>query len=111
VAGVVEVQRGSEALESVRLAFDTSYLFAYVFVAKMAGAFMGVFTTMLIRLAQPPRWMTIFGYIGALMLLFTIPRVEWLLLVFPLWVLVVSIQILRDGLFRDAGRGAGAPWR
>jgi hypothetical protein len=43
------------------------------------------------------------------MLLFTIPRVEWLLLVFPLWVLVVSIQILRGSLFKDAGRGAGPP--
>jgi hypothetical protein len=31
------------------------------------------------------------------MLLFTIPHVEWLLVVFPLWVLVVSVQILRDG--------------
>jgi len=31
------------------------------------------------------------------MLLFTIPHVEWLLLVFPLWVLIVSIGILRDG--------------
>jgi hypothetical protein len=100
VAGVVELDRGRpEALESVRLAFDTSYVLAYVFAAKMAGAFMAVFTTMLIRLAQPPRWLTILGYIGALMLLLTIPRVEWLLLVFPLWVLVVSIQILRDALF------------
>jgi hypothetical protein len=101
VAGVAEVNRGRpEALESVRLAFDTSYLFAYVFAAKMAGAFMAVFTTMLIRLAQPGRWLTIFGYIGALMLLFTIPRVEWLLLVFPLWVLVLSIKILRGSLFK-----------
>jgi hypothetical protein len=38
----------------------------------------------------------VFGYVGALMLLFTIPHVEWLLLVLPLWVLVASIQILRD---------------
>jgi hypothetical protein len=66
VAGVAEVNRARpEALESVRLAFDTSYLFAYVFAAKMAGAFMAVFTTMLFRLAQPGRWLTIFGYIGA----------------------------------------------
>jgi hypothetical protein len=49
------------------------------------------------RLGAVARWMTVFGYVGALMLLFTIPHVEWLLLVFPLWVLVVSIQILRDG--------------
>jgi hypothetical protein len=60
---------------------------------------MAVFTTMLRGLAQSARWMTMFGYVGALMLLFTIPEVEWLLLVFPLWVLVVSIQILRDGAY------------
>jgi hypothetical protein len=96
-AGVAELHRGRpEALESVRLAFDTSYFFGYVFAAKAAGAFMAVFTTMLRGLAQSARWMTMFGYVGALMLLFTIPQVEWLLLVFPLWVLVVSIQILRD---------------
>jgi hypothetical protein len=97
-AGVAEMHRGPpEAFESVRLAFDTSYFFGYVFAAKAAGAFMAVFTTMLRGLAQSARWMTVFGYVGALMLLFTIPHVEWLLLVFPLWVLVVSIQILQDG--------------
>ncbi len=96
-AGVAEMHHGTPAASgSVRLAFNTSYLLWYVFAAKGAGAFMAVFTTMLRGLAQSPRWMTLFGYVGALMLLFTIPHVEWLLLVFPLWVLVVSIQILRD---------------
>ena len=94
-AGVAEIHRGApEASESVRLAFDTSYVLCYVFAAKVAGAFMAVFTTILSRLAQSATWMTVFGYVGALMLLFTIPHVEWLLLVFPLWVLVLSIQIL-----------------
>lgn len=97
-AGVAEMHRGTpEPSASVRLAFDTSYALWYVFAAKGAGAFMAVFTTMLRGLAQSPRWMTAFGYVGALMLLLMIPHVEWLLLVFPLWVLVVSIQILRDG--------------
>ena len=93
-AGVAEIHRGTpEASESVRLALDTSYALWYVFAAKVAGAFMAVFTTIL---TQSATWMTVFGYVGALMLLFTIPHVEWLLLVFPLWVLLVSIQILRD---------------
>jgi hypothetical protein len=95
-AAVAEIHRGTpETSESVRLAFDTSYVLLYVFAAKVAGAFMAVFTTILSRLAQSAKWMTVFGYVGALMLLFTIPRVEWLLLVFPLWVLLLSIQILR----------------
>ena len=105
VAGAVEVDRGRpEALESVRLAFDTSYVLAYVFAAKMAGAFMAVFTTMLTRLAQPPRWLTILGYIGAFMLLFTIPRVEWLLLVTP------ASPSVRVG-WRQAGAGSSASAR
>lgn len=96
-AGVAEIHRGApEASESVRIALDTSYVLWYVFAAKGAGAFMAVFTTILSRLEQSATWMTVFGYVGALMLLFTIPHVEWLLLVFPLWVLLVSIQILRD---------------
>jgi hypothetical protein len=78
-AGVAEIHRGTpEASESVRLAFDTSYVLWYVFAAKVAGAFMAVFTTILSRLAQSATWMTVFGYVGALMLLFTIPHVEWL---------------------------------
>jgi len=97
-AGVAEMHRGPpEAFGSVRLAFDTSYFFGYVFAAKAAGAFVAVFTTMLRGLAQSAGWMTVLGYAGALMLLFTIARVEWLLLVFPLWVLVVSVEILRYG--------------
>ena len=97
-AGVAEMHHGTpEAFGSVRLAFDTSYVLWYVFAAKGAGAFMAVFTTMLRGLAQSTRWMSVFGYVGALMLLFMIPHVEWLLLIFPLWVLIVSIQILRGG--------------
>ena len=58
-AGVAEMHREPpEAFESVRLAFDTSYFFGYVFAAKAAGALKAVFTTKLRGLAQSPRWMT-----------------------------------------------------
>jgi hypothetical protein len=43
-----------------------------------------------------PRWLAIGGYVVAVALLFGSYYVDWSLLVFPLWVLLVSACILVD---------------
>src|SRR6516165_8910372 len=47
-----------------------------------------------------PRWLAIFGYILALLLLIGSYYISWSFVVFPVWVFLISFYILRDNLRR-----------
>ena len=65
-----------------------------VYAVKMAGVFMISACTLSIRTGIFPRWVAFLGYALALMLLLSIGYFNWILLVLPLWVLLVSCYIL-----------------
>lgn len=70
----------------------------YVYAIKMAGVFMISTTTMGVRTATLPRWLVWVGYGSALVLLLSIAYLAWVALLFPVWVLVVSVHLLRANL-------------
>jgi hypothetical protein len=70
-----------------------------LFAMKMAGFFMFSACTIGLRTAIFPRWVAFVGYATALVLLSVIADWRWITLVFPLWMLLVSAQIL----FADFG--------
>ncbi|MFC9296376.1 hypothetical protein ACFTWH_11265 [Streptomyces sp. NPDC057011] len=80
--------------------------FAYTVLAtyamRMAAVF--VFTTSTIgrRLGVFPRPLAALGLVTGLVLLVVAPGVPWSELVFPFWVLVVSLHVLRTGVRRTA---------
>jgi len=100
-----ESQRGNAAIspEVWRLGRHTTYLVLNVYAMRMAGAFTIVTTTIATRLGIFPRWLTVFGWVVAVVLLLTIERFAWVQILFPLWVLVLSVHMLarppsgRDG--------------
>jgi hypothetical protein len=65
-----------------------------LFAMKMAGVFMISTCTIGLRSAIFPRWIAFAGYACALVLLLVIANWKWIALVFPLWMLLVSMQIL-----------------
>ena len=65
-----------------------------LFAMKMAGVFMIATSTMGLRTAIFPRWLAYAGYGCAIGLLLIVANWRWITLVFPIWVLVVSVQIL-----------------
>jgi hypothetical protein len=75
-----------------------AYEFGNVYAIRMAGVFMISTCTLAIRLAMFPRWMAFLGYALALLLLLSPGRLYWGPLVFPLWVLVISVYILLANL-------------
>jgi hypothetical protein len=71
-----------------------SYTFLNVFAIKMAGVFMFSTCTIALRTAIFPRWVAFSGFVCGLALLLVISNWLWIALLFPLWILLVSTQIL-----------------
>jgi hypothetical protein len=71
-----------------------SFSLLTVYAMRMAGVFMISTTTVALRLGLVPKWLAVVGYTGAVVLLVTVGTVRWTELIFPGWVLVLSVQIL-----------------
>ncbi|WP_416672964.1 hypothetical protein [Egbenema bharatensis] len=73
---------------------------------RMAGVFMISICTLFLRSRVVPGWMALLGYgLAALMLLRigSIDRLGWVFMLFPLWVLLISVYILIDNYRKQAG--------
>jgi len=79
-----------------------AFEFGNVYALRMAGAFMISTCTLAIRIEMFPRWMAFLGYALAVLLLLSPGRLYWGPLVFPLWVLVISVYILVANLRPNA---------
>jgi hypothetical protein len=74
-----------------------SFTLMSIYALRMAAVFTICTTTLAGRLGLLPRWMVIVGYLSGALLLLTvnvIPRME---LVFPAWVLLLSVHVLVVG--------------
>jgi hypothetical protein len=78
-----------------------------VYALKMAAIFLISQATLWVRTGVMPRWMALLTYALALVLLFIFTQSQWVILVFPAWVFMVSVYILvaRLGGGRPAARG------
>ena len=65
--------------------------------------------TLFLRIGVTPRWMALLGYALALLLLLTINHVAGSSLVFPLWILLISIYILIENYRRGPGVAMPGP--
>ena len=113
VAGgmVTLLASGSESLlgsSAYALGRIQAYQAMHTYAIKMAGLFMISTSMISLRTAIVPRWMAFLGIALALMLLLSVGAFEPILLVFPLWVLSISVYILFDN-FRGAFRTAAHP--
>jgi hypothetical protein len=77
-----------------------AYVMFNVYLVKTAAVFMVTTSTIAVYTRLTPRWLAISGYVIAVALLLGSSYFGWSLLVFPSWVLLVSVSILRQ---RDVG--------
>jgi hypothetical protein len=93
------------------VAFSVARAVAYeamnVYAIKMAAVFTIVTCTLALRTGFVHRWVAFAGYAASLVLLFANRYIEWAVLVFPLWVLLISLHILVDSLRGSGGAAAG----
>jgi hypothetical protein len=71
-----------------------SDLLLNLFAMKMAAVFIFSTCTIGLRTAIVPRWIAYTGYACGLLLLLVIANWRWITLVFPIWMLLLSTQIL-----------------
>src|SRR5690348_15319877 len=81
-----------------------AYSLMNVYAIKMASVFMITTSTIAIYTGFAPRWLALCGYLFSLLLLFGSYYVSWSFVVFPLWVMVMSVYIFLDDT------GARVPW-
>jgi hypothetical protein len=79
-----------------------------IYGIKMAGVFMIVTSTLALRTGFLARWLAWLGYALALALILSSGKVDWILVLFPLWVLLISLYILYDNLRPDRAAHASA---
>jgi hypothetical protein len=82
-----------------------TYEFLNVFGIKMAGVFTFSTCTIALRTGIFPRWIAYSGFACGVVLLAVISNWLWIALLFPLWMLLVSAQIL----LIERGRRAEPP--
>jgi hypothetical protein len=81
-----------------------------VYAMRMAGVFTLNTATITLRTGVVARWIGVVGLVAAVVLLVTLGLSPWVELVFPAWILLVSVDILWAGLRPRAGptpTGAG----
>jgi len=77
------------------------YTILNTYMIKMAAVFMMTASTLAIYIGFAPRWLALLGYFLSLLLLFGSYYIRWSFLLFPLWVFLISIHILRDNALRQ----------
>jgi len=84
----------------------TTHTLVSVYAMRMAAVFTLSVSTLGLRTSAFPRWVAWLGYAVALVLLVAAGEHKWTQLVFPLWVLLLSVVIL---LTRSASRSGASP--
>jgi MFS family permease len=105
-AAVVGGMLAAYAIDNDQLVNSSTFHFARavayniinIYAAKVAGAFIISMSTLAISTAIAPRWIALVGYVSAFFLLFGGYFIGWVFVLFPLWVLLISVHILLDNL-------------
>jgi hypothetical protein len=74
------------------------YQVSNVYALRMSGVFMISLGTIWLRTGTMPRLLAVVTYLLAVVLLFTVSLSVWFTLIFPAWVLVISVFILVSNL-------------
>jgi hypothetical protein len=78
-------------------------LLLHVYAMRMAAVFTISTATITLRTQVVPRWIGLLGFAVAVVLLISVGLTAWVELLFPAWILLLSVDILRTGLRQSPG--------
>jgi len=70
----------------------------HIYAFKMAAVFMMTSSTLILRTRVAPAWLPLLGFVLAILLIFGSGYFDSLLFVFPVWVLLLSGNVLAENL-------------
>lgn len=94
---------GGLAAGTVGFGRRTTWLLLRVYGMRMAAVFTMSTATITRRTLVVPSWIGVTGVLVALVLLVTVGLSLWVGLLFPAWILMLSVDILRGGMRRAVG--------
>ena len=94
IAAFAAAPDGLLSSPTFRFGRAVTYEIMNVYAYKMAAVFMVATSTLALRTGIIARWIAYLGYTLALGLLFSGRSIDTILMVFPLWVLLVSVYFL-----------------
>jgi hypothetical protein len=81
---------------------QTVYQLMIEYGMRMAGVFTLITTMILLRARLAPRWLIVFGFATAFVLMVVVSFLAWAELTFPAWMFVLSLFVLVTNLRRRA---------
>lgn len=103
---LAEVAAGSAATpgpEVLGVGRQITALLLHLYALRMAAVFTMSAATITLRTKVAPRWIGMLGIAVAVVLLVSVGLTLWVALLFPAWILLLSVDILRTGLRRPPG--------
>ena len=98
---IAEASSGPAGAGTLALGRNVTGILLNVYAMRMAAVFTLTTVTIARRTAIVSRWLTIAGLVTALLLLVGVGISAWVELLFPVWILALSVEVLTSG--RRAG--------
>jgi len=95
-------------LDTLVLSRQVTPLVLQLYALRMAAAFTFSTATITLRTKVIPRWIGVLGFAVGVVLLVSVGVTPWVDLLFPAWILLLSIDIMRTGLRGPRGAGGTA---
>jgi len=89
--------------DTLAIGRQVTSLLLRLYAMRMAAVFTMSAATITLRTRVVPRWIGILGIAVAVVLLVSVGLTLWVELLFPAWILLLSVDILRAGLRRSPG--------
>jgi len=100
---------GPPGADTLALGRDVSAILVNVYSMRMAAVFTLTTVTIARRTEIVSRWLTVAGIVAAVVLLVGVGISAWVELLFPAWILALSIDILAAGLRVSTGGTGTVP--
>jgi len=94
LVSLASVHGGRPPLDVWQLGRVTTFNLTTVFAMRMAAVFTIAASTIALRAGAHSRAVAVLGLVVGVVLLFAASSVPWLLMAFPAWVLIVSVNLL-----------------
>ena len=98
---IADVAAGSASApgpDTLALGRQVTSLLLHVYGMRMAAVFTVSTATITLRTKVVPRWIGMLGFVIAVVLLVSVGLTVWVELLFPAWILLLSIEFLRTRL-------------